>query len=406
MFARVAGVCLTLAVVSVAQAGAVVELVPDHSGPYALGEAVLFEVQLSQSPTGDDQLLRYAQFDFTATDPLLSPALPVTFPSVKFWSTDDTCHYIEDDLAGARPNVVSMAYYFADPLVLGPNPTDQLGLPGDGTSMKIGDLQITCPETVGTYDLDVMNAGQADADVGGADIRFGFELVTGVDVLTTWRANTGELTGGSYAVICGGIPPSTVLQWESVAEHARGVGEVGLVIAASDDSTEPRLFGLSKIVVSFDNAIDPTSALPGNVSVDGCDVTDTAIDLSGTTIDVLTQASDTELVIEFDPALPDYARYLIALPGILGGDGAALLGDADRVVYALVGDANGDRRVAANDVGGARSLVGTDPIDPTDPASGIFQVRSDANKDGRIAANDVGGIRSMVGNDARSISCP
>jgi hypothetical protein len=70
---------------------------------------------------------------------------------------------------------------------------------------------------------------------------------------------------------------------------------------------------------------------------------------------------------------------------------------------AVLGDVNGDKRVAANDVGGAASFVGINPIDP---ATQPFHARADVNNDGRIAANDVGGVASLVGTDLRFKTCP
>jgi hypothetical protein len=50
------------------------------------------------------------------------------------------------------------------------------------------------PNLFGDYTIDVRNAGSSDADRGG-QIRFGFSLPS-TDPVTTWRFNTGDLTGG------------------------------------------------------------------------------------------------------------------------------------------------------------------------------------------------------------------
>ena len=121
------------------------------------------------------------------------------------------------------------------------------------------------------------------------------------------------------------------------------------------------------------------------------------------TVDTNVVADNTAVEITFTPALPDYARYRLTMTGVLGAGGGAVMGPTEVIFTRLLGDANGDLRVRANDVGGVRSLVGVaNPIDPTNP----LHVRSDATCDGRVRANDVAGVRGEVGKDARLINDP
>ena len=104
----------------------------------------------------------------------------------------------------------------------------------------------------------------------------------------------------------------------------------------------------------------------------------------------------------FSAPLPDYARYLIRLTGVKDVAGNALLGDNDRIVTALLGDATADRRVNSTDVCAVQSLRGIDPINAAD----VNQVRSDVTNDGRVNNTDVGGVLSVRGKDARFIPDP
>jgi len=173
-------------------------------------------------------------------------------------------------------------------------------------------------------------------------------------------------------------------------------------------SSEPRS-AVRKVVIVFDGPLDPASAILDNVNICGLKPGPTLgtfvpVDLSGVIITVKTSSPFTRLEINFAPGLPDYARYLISLKGIYGPGGPLKPGNGglSRQFTALQGDANADRRVNATDVGGCRSLVPRNPINPTSTQ----EVRCDANNDGRINATDIGGIRSKVPNDARSIPKP
>ncbi len=432
--------CLCLAVASVAQAGVAVTLVPKTPGPYAQGEKVLVDVMINQDPVGADRLLRFAQLDFNARDSALTLRQPlshnkgtlITGDDINFWnfgtvacgdvppvlsecgtpacaallSECGSTHFIIDRGSLFLPpgdGIISITFGSdgSDPaaVLLGESLNLQIMLPGDGSMYRIGTTEVTMPGADGTYTLDVLNAAETHPDKGG-QFRWGFGLVGG-DPITVWRASAGDVTGGTLDMVVGTVTtPSTVQKWESSNPHAPRVAEARIDLGQSP--TEPRFLGLNKVVVTFDNPIDPASATAANVSVSGCGLGDVAVDLTGTTVTVSTAASDTELVIEFSPKLPNVGRYLMDVSAVLGGNGAAVAGATTQIAYALLGDATGDRRVTAQDVGGVRSFVGLDPIDP----NVAFNVRSDATNDGRITAQDVGGVRSQVGTDARSITCP
>jgi len=194
-----------------------------------------------------------------------------------------------------------------------------------------------------------------------------------------------------------------ILSWASAGMHGRGVGEATLDVPDDGSFSEPRLSGISTLLVRFDSAIAPASLMPAGVQLWGNDVNNQPVNLSGITVAVATRTADTIAVLSFGQPLPDDARYLIRLTGVTAAsDGSALAGDNDRILTALLGDTTGDGRVNNTDVGGVQSLRGIDPINPADR----FQVASDVTNDGRINNSDVGGILSLRGKDARFIADP
>jgi hypothetical protein len=438
MLLRAITLGLTLSVVSIAQGGAVVSLSPSPVGQtYAPGSTHTFAVQLSQTVTTGDKYLRMVQFDLNASDASLGLALPVVhnldgFPvtsptDIQFFSfvgvpacdvlasSCGTDHFVVDQLNTAvppGPRIISAT--FGSATQLSENQQRQIRLPGDGSPVTVGMIQVTMPGAIGDYELNLVNAAEANVDKGG-QLRFGFgcQGLTGAcsDPITAWRASGASpaLTGGSFNMhVDTTCNPASATTWESVGTHLRGVGDVALAITPKnlDDTSsfsEPRGSGLSRIRVSFaGGTIDAASAVVGNVAVAGTDVGGNPVDLTGVVVGVSSVASDTQLEITFTPALPDFATYTVALPGITTC-GGAISGVVSGCATALQGDLSGDVRVRANDVAGARGYVGIDPIDPV---ADIFQARSDISMDGRIRANDVSAIISAVGHDARAIVCP
>jgi len=229
-------------------------------------------------------------------------------------------------------------------------------------------------------------------------------------------------------VDCPSIVVPTVMPWESVITHTRSGQtpiEVPLDIRDNANCTgaglpyacctgagtgtctgsfsEPRS-GVKKLVVTFTGPLDPATVIPANVTVCGNSAPPifSPVDLSGVVVTTSTTSGDTQMVINFAPALPDFARYRIALTSAIHGANGGAIQPVSRILTALQGDFTGDRRVNATDVGGIRSLVPRDPIN----LAILNEVRGDANNDKRINATDVGGARSLSGNDARTIPDP
>jgi hypothetical protein len=205
-------------------------------------------------------------------------------------------------------------------------------------------------------------------------------------------------------------PDATV--WESIVDHAPNLpppSTVGLTIppdatpGVNNDSifSEPRT-SVSKLLITFSGDINAATASPANVILAGRDSAGNPLNLAGTVIGASATASN-KMEITFTPALPDFAKYRVAIDGVQAACGVAeVTSGVERIFTALRGDASNDRRVTATDVSGVRNLVGTNPINPGNGT----HVRSDANDDGRITSTDVAGVRGLVGRDARTIVDP
>ncbi len=195
--------------------------------------------------------------------------------------------------------------------------------------------------------------------------------------------------------------PPTIVAWHSAADHARSVGEALLEITDDGSFSEPRSAGISKLVVNFSEVIDPTSFTSASVEIAGLDANGTAVDLGGVTIGVSLQSGDTEGVVTFTPALPDYARYVVRVSGITDVAGNPLSGDNDRIMTTLRGDASGGLRVNATDFSSVRAAR-TQLISSSNSA----QIRCDVSCDGQVNVADLSLIRAQRGNDATGISDP
>lgn len=212
---------LVLAAASAVQAGTQIRLVPQNVssnllnplGHYLPGEVVNVNVYAVQTPAGPDHLMRLAKFHFDATSPAL------TIGSIAFGTYSAVGHYTDTSLT-TGPAGIAAAYFFANAANLGPNPANQLLLPGNGTPALVGSFTVTMPAAAGSYTLDVMNAAGANNDVKAA-ITYGFgctapdACATGTDgtfPVTTDRPGAG-LTGGTLAlttntptVLVAGVP--------------------------------------------------------------------------------------------------------------------------------------------------------------------------------------------------------
>lgn len=210
MFTRGLVLCLTLAVVSMAQAGVVIELDPPTTIVPPGGMSV--PIYATQTGGPDPMLVRMVQLDFAASDVELVLSAPGTSDTiVEMWDYESasdcpiggTCgdaHLIDS----AFPVVVS-AYGDADHL--GADATLQMNLV-DSLRTKIGEVFVECDGT-GVFTLDALNAADQDPDLG-ASLLFGFGVNIDGTPITTWKAADGDVTGSSVELTCDVVPVDLV----------------------------------------------------------------------------------------------------------------------------------------------------------------------------------------------------
>lgn len=179
--------------------------------------------------------------------------------------------------------------------------------------------------------------------------------------------------------------PPTVSAWNTVVDYAdQTIGEAGILITPGEVGVEPRTPGIRKLVVTFSESVDPTTFTSTNLLVDGVDAAGNTVVVPSLTTSL--RQADRVGVIEFAAPLPDEARYCVTLAGVKDRAGNLVEGAGARLdISALIGDVSGDRRVNNTDVGGLVTLLGTDPIDKSEP----LQVRCDVNADGKIDQADL-----------------
>lgn len=365
---------LLLAMASAAQAGVIVDLVPATAGPYAQDESVDVDIMLRQDPTDGDHSLRFIQFDFNTTAPELTLIPPTihrlaSSPNIRFWnfvgvtncsnSEDAACgsgHFLEDVLNGPRGRILSATYFFTDPADLGENTTAQRILRGNGDAVKVGVMRVKMPLQDGVFMLDVVNATETNPDVGGVDVRWGFGLNVNGEPLTTWRANTGEITGGTMEMCVGAVCECTAPELVSSAPAC--------------DSALPRSQG-NVIRLTFSGDVG-TAPSPGDIIVSALDAGGplTGPDLSGTFTYSL-EAGNTILRMEesIPGVLSNLTWYTIQNTG--GWTGACPF----EVTYvSMPGNVNNDRFTNFGDLSGINANRTGSPADD-DP----YNVNADGN---------------------------
>lgn len=189
---------LVLLLPATVHAGASIELIPEQSGPYFGGETV----EVGVFATSDlDHRLRVLQLDFSASNSalLLGDRFAFDYRGSDGVVVSMQIYYELSELHDEDGAVVAATYPLD--VDLGPNFLIDL-VPG--VQVHLGDLDVTLPGAAGVYTLDAMNASEPDPAVGA---MFEYDF----DTPTTWRAYSGELTGGTYDFVIVPEPASCLL---------------------------------------------------------------------------------------------------------------------------------------------------------------------------------------------------
>jgi hypothetical protein len=220
MLRRALSVCAVLGMVSVANAGLAISLVPSATGPYQPGQTINVDIMAQLTPgtpsvpgpAGTTSLVRVRLMQFDLADS--SPELNITPVShhptadigpVPFWDLSGSSACAADE-TGCGLN------YFIDGSISGDDDILNItytGLTSSGsllvtlnqtTAKRVGELQITLPQAGGDYLLDVLNADEADIN-RGAELRWGFgSTADPTDPTSPLRAqNTAGAGGIVYA---------------------------------------------------------------------------------------------------------------------------------------------------------------------------------------------------------------
>jgi len=198
MFRRGLALCAVLGIVSVANAGAVVSLVPtlapETPAGYNGGETFAVDVKLAQSPAGSDIYMRGLRLDFNASDTnILKNSFAFDFTGSVFCSQfgicDGTGYEQFPQLTDTDGAVVNNIFSSGTP-----NNNSMIKLPGNGGQIVVGHLNITLPSAPGDYLLDGMNTAASQADPGNKGAAFDFDFVN----RTTWRP-PNDLSAGQVS---------------------------------------------------------------------------------------------------------------------------------------------------------------------------------------------------------------
>ena len=196
------------------------------------------------------------------------------------------------------------------------------------------------------------------------------------------------------------LPPSAVA-WRSVKSHGattQGTSNYAIDLVSTGVATECRADGVSQLVVTFSEAIDPTTFSAVNVVVSAYDAQGVEVEVESEDRVATLGVGALSATIEFPTPLPNQLRYCIRLVGVKDLAGNVIDATSSSLdLIALAGDVTGDGRVTVNDAGAIATLLGTTEIDPFDP----YQIRSDINGDGAITSADSAIVIAAIGGDLR-----
>ena len=146
--------------------------------------------------------------------------------------------------------------------------------------------------------------------------------------------------------------PPTITGWETAVTHD-GVGKLHSPV--TDGYIEPRIAGITELRVTFDQPLDPATATPGEIMIDG----EALGDMSGLVDHVELDGSQSQMTIVLSSRLPGQETYTLSVSACVQSEsGAPLGGDRDLVLHALAGDVNGSLLVDDSDMSAVRAHRG------------------------------------------------
>ncbi len=192
----------------------------------------------------------------------------------------------------------------------------------------------------------------------------------------------------------------SVVQWASV--KGEGDALAALPLAAGTPVSEPRSGGLSKLVATFSEPIDPASFDAVSISLAAFDNTGAEVKFPATTVSAVLTLGGTGAEIGFTPALPSGLRYCVRIVGATDAAGNLLAANSARLDVAVAtGDVTGDQRTSVTDFGAIATLLGVE-VDRANPT----HVRCDLDGSGTVTQADLSLAMSANGIDLRAAVNP
>jgi hypothetical protein len=184
----------------------------------------------------------------------------------------------------------------------------------------------------------------------------------------------------------------------------KGEGDAlaALPLAAGTPVSEPRSGGLSKLVATFSEPIDPASFDAVSISLAAFDNTGAEVKFPATTVSAVLTLGGTGAEIGFTPALPSGLRYCVRIVGATDTAGNLLAANSARLDVAVAtGDVTGDQRTSVTDFGAIATLLGVE-VDRANPT----HVRCDLDGSGTVTQADLSLAMSANGIDLRAAVNP
>jgi hypothetical protein len=186
MFSFKRSILLSLLCAAVCHGEVWIELIPSPPPPHYPGQVVTLDVY-AHSEIPYDRYIKKVQLDFSDSNPLLSLGPTFVFDLSAAGNPQD----FTVSPALPVPWTQNLFEYGCDPCFL--------YLPALGV-LHIGSVLAQLPAFVGVYRVDVLNAYDPDPSMGA--------LIKALSI-ASWRAYTGEITGGTYDFFVGlvqGVP--------------------------------------------------------------------------------------------------------------------------------------------------------------------------------------------------------
>jgi hypothetical protein len=259
-----------------------------------------------------------------------------------------------------------------------------LALNGSPEVLAEGSISIPGGAALGTYTLQLPSSYAS----GNGFANVITDTATGVPFWEVEAVVTVSAGVCTFDVAVPGDPP-VITGTASLVTHTV-VGEMGIGLG---DSTEPRDGGVAKMEITFDIAMDETTAEdPANISIQD----ETLAEYSGTITTQDLSLDGLVLTVGLSAGLPDMHCYTVNLSGMESTQGVDIAdGDPTFVFGGLEGDANDNDEVDPLDFAYISLRLGQ-PVVDADTA------RADVNLNGEVDPLDFSFVSLRLGRSVAS----